>query len=109
MLLFRPLIDSATLISTCKAFQSLGTLTSKCSGTSCLKPNSSLHQKAGIRCLLILHVFIFTTFHSFEATVGRVKSGSGDLKIESYFSLFFWEKAGGDNDGEKFFNMKLYA
>ena len=71
MLLLRPLIDSAALISSCKAFQSLGTLTGKCSGTSCLKPKSSLHQNAGIRCLLILHVCIFTTtFHSFEATVG---------------------------------------
>lgn len=85
MLLLRPLIDSAALISSCKAFQSLGTLTGKCSGTSCLKPKSSLHQKAGIRCLLILHVCIFTTtFHSFEATVGWLKSQFGDLHAESY-------------------------
>lgn len=85
MLLLRPLIVSAALISSCKAFQSLGTLAGKCSGTSCLKPKSSLHQKAGIRCLLILHVCIFTTtFHSFEATVGWLKSQFGDLQAESY-------------------------
>lgn len=81
MLLLRPLIDSAALISSCKAFQSLRTLTSKCSGTSCLKPKSSLHQKVGIRCLLILHVCIFTTtFHHFEATVNWLKSQFGRLQ-----------------------------
>lgn len=84
MLLLRPLIDSAALISSCKAFQSLGTLTGKCSGTSCLKPKSSLHQKAGIRCLLILHVCIFTTFHGFEATRGWLTNHFGDVQAESY-------------------------